>query len=90
MGFEKAYAFIARGVLDLLKNERGFKDFDAVYDAAENGNLKDLAKDLSTLVVTRLMAEIDNVKEKTSEGQGSCCELPNCHANSRVGSVFNR
>eukprot|EP00972_Heterocapsa_arctica_P065497 9667679-Heterocapsa_arctica.AAC.1 len=61
MGFEKAYAFVARGVLDFLQNERGFKDFDAAYDAAENFNLKDLTKDHSTLVVIMLMsAEIDD------------------------------
>eukprot|EP00972_Heterocapsa_arctica_P023790 3505875-Heterocapsa_arctica.AAC.1 len=61
MGFEKAYAFVARGVPDLPQNKRGFKDFNATYDAAENYNLKDLTKDLSTLVVIMLMsAEIDD------------------------------
>eukprot|EP00972_Heterocapsa_arctica_P012690 1864177-Heterocapsa_arctica.AAC.1 len=61
MGFEKVCALVARGVLDLPQNERGFKDFDAAYDAAENYNLKDLTKDLYTFVVIMLMsAEIDD------------------------------
>eukprot|EP00972_Heterocapsa_arctica_P097171 14336474-Heterocapsa_arctica.AAC.1 len=61
MSFEKAYTFVAQGTLTLPKNEQGFKDFDAAYDAAENFNMKNLMKDRSTLVVIKLVsAKIDD------------------------------